>query len=112
MVPDLHHPPPDRDAMPVTTLGERIEDLRLERDMGVNDLARAAGLRSGYVSLVERDSYRHTSVYVVRKIAAALGVTIDALMEGVEDPPPRAAPGRRSPRAVSREARAAAPTRG
>lgn len=68
------------------TLGERIEATRVDQGMRLNELARRAGLRSGYVSLLERDTYRHTSVYIVRKIADALDVSIDDLMEGVDDP--------------------------
>ena len=68
------------------TLGERIEATRLDRGLRMNELARRAGLSSGYVSLLERDTYRHVSVFTVRKVADALGASIDDLMEGVDDP--------------------------
>lgn len=79
-------------------LGERIEQLRLEREWNLNELGRRTGMHTGQLTNVEVDPFRHTSVFVIRRIARAFGITMDTLMDGVEDPPPRAARGRRSPR--------------
>jgi transcriptional regulator with XRE-family HTH domain len=68
------------------TLGARIEQVRQSEGLGVNELARKADMSSGYLSVLERDGYRHTSVFVVRRIARALDTTIDELMERVDDP--------------------------
>lgn len=67
------------------TLGLRVEQLRVERGLSLSELARRAGMGSGYLSSLEYDRYRHVSVYTVRRVARALGVTLDNLMKGVDD---------------------------
>lgn len=67
------------------TLGLRVEQLRFERELSLSELARRAGISSGHLSNLERDTHRHVSVYTLRRVARALGVTLDEVMKGVDD---------------------------
>lgn len=67
---------------PITTLGH-IEDIRIERCWSMNELARRSGIGSGHLSNIERDAHRHVSVYTVGRIASALEVSMDDLLEGI-----------------------------
>ena len=63
------------------TLGERIRQLRTERQLQQRQLAEKAGLAPSMVSQIE--SARLTpSIHTLGKIAGALGVTIAALFDG------------------------------
>jgi transcriptional regulator with XRE-family HTH domain len=65
----------------MTTLGERIKALRLERELQQRQLAEKAGMTPSMVSQIE--SGRLTpSLNTLGKIAGALGVTIAALFDG------------------------------
>src|SRR5947199_9217958 len=65
----------------MTSLGERIKSLRLERDLQQRQLAEKADLTPSMVSQIE--SGRLTpSLHTLGRIAAALGVPIAALFDG------------------------------
>src|SRR5205823_13864607 len=65
----------------MTTLGERIKALRLERELQQRQLAEKAGMTPNMISQIE--SGRLTpSLHTLGKIAGALGVTIAALFDG------------------------------
>src|SRR3989442_6780110 len=65
----------------MTSLGERIKSLRLERDLQQRQLAEKADLTPSMVSQIE--SGRLTpSLHTLGRIAAALGVPIATLFEG------------------------------
>ena len=65
----------------MTTLGERIKALRLERELQQRQLAEKAGMTPSMVSQIE--SGRLTpSLHTLGKIAAAFGVPIAALFDG------------------------------
>lgn len=63
--------------MPAETIGERIRDRRRARGMTQLDLADAVGLTVESVSRAERGTIQ-PKVETLRKIAAALGTTLDA----------------------------------
>src|SRR5438477_10085011 len=65
----------------MTSLGERIKSLRLERDLQQRQLAEKADLTPSMVSQIE--SGRLTpSLHTLGRIAAALGVPIATLFDG------------------------------
>lgn len=66
-------------------IGRRIRQLRIERDMTQEVLAKAAGLTKGYLSKIE-NSPNSPPVSTLISIAKALGVGIDAIFseQGVE----------------------------
>ncbi|WP_295119282.1 helix-turn-helix transcriptional regulator [uncultured Chitinophaga sp.] len=68
------------------TFGERIAALRKEKDMKQNELASQLGIGPVQVSRYEKDLIT-PSVEVAARIAKALGVSLDHLVNGVEELP-------------------------
>jgi len=67
-------------------IGDRVRELRLARGMDAADLAQAAGISPGYVSLIENNRRRNIPLKTLTSIASALGVTVsDLLPEGIEE---------------------------
>lgn len=64
------------------TLGERIRNLRHERDMTLPEVARLTGLMAATLSDIERSRIVSPSVFTVQKIARALNVDLSFLLEG------------------------------
>lgn len=64
-------------------LAHRLRRLRLERNLSVRNLARRAGVSVSYVYAVE-SGVRGTHVVKLRRIAAALGVSLQDLCGGDE----------------------------
>ncbi len=62
-----------------TVIGRRVAQLRAQRSWSQTDLAREAGLRQGYVSLVE-GGHRTPGAIVLSKLAHALGVGVDDIL--------------------------------
>lgn len=68
----------------MATLGQNIVKARVDKRMKQQDLLQKAGLSQRYLSAVENDKV-DPRISVVRRIARALGVTVDALLVGVAD---------------------------
>jgi transcriptional regulator with XRE-family HTH domain len=60
-------------------IGRRIRQLRLERKMTQSELARAAGLTTGYISNIENSS-NAPPVSTLHNIARGLGTDVDAIL--------------------------------
>ena len=60
--------------------GERLRELRKQKDLSQEEIALKSGLHRTYVSDVERGS-RNVSLKNIEKIAMALGVSVDQLMD-------------------------------
>ena len=60
-------------------IGERLKRLRTEREMSGYALAVAAGLTPTQVKTIEDGGNRNPGVTVIRKLADALGVSLDEL---------------------------------
>jgi transcriptional regulator with XRE-family HTH domain len=60
-------------------VGARVRQLRTERGMTMEALARAAGLTLSTVARVEKGWIKEPSRRTVRKLAAALGVPAEEL---------------------------------
>lgn len=70
----------------VVTLGMRIEELRLDMDISLNELARRADISSGHLSNLERDAHLAPNIWTISRVARELYVSLDTLLEGVEPP--------------------------
>ncbi len=68
------------------TLGERIRELREERDLSVRELAKRLRLSAAFLSDVELGR-RHPSDDVLGQIARTLGTTVGDLREHDTRPP-------------------------
>jgi transcriptional regulator with XRE-family HTH domain len=60
-------------------IGRRIRQLRLERKMTQSELARAAGLTTGYISNIENSSSA-PPVSTLHNIARGMGTDVDAIL--------------------------------
>ena len=60
-------------------LGKAIKMIRVKRDMSQEDLAVAAGVTGGYISLLERNK-RDPGMALVKKLADALTVPVSVMI--------------------------------
>lgn len=70
--------------MDLVGLGKRVQDLRHERGMTLQDLASASTVSISMISAVER-GLKSATVTVLDRIARGLGVTLAALVAPPED---------------------------
>ena len=71
------------------TFGERLQELRELRGWSRTELARRAEVSHTLVTLIEQGKRPNPTLGVLRKLAAALGVTLDMLAgdsEGETEP--------------------------
>jgi transcriptional regulator with XRE-family HTH domain len=66
-------------------VGERIQRLRAERRMTLDDLSRAAGVSKSMLSEIERDKANPT-IAVAWRLTNALGVSLDSLFAPPKPP--------------------------
>ena len=64
------------------TLGERLKDLRVERNLKLETLAEQTGLSKSALSKYESDDVTDLSIYAVTTLAEFYGVTTDYLLGG------------------------------
>ncbi|WP_114746016.1 helix-turn-helix domain-containing protein [Falsibacillus pallidus] len=62
-------------------IGDRINQLRKERKMSMSELAEKAGVAKSYLSSIERNMQTNPSVQFLEKIASALHVPLDLLIQ-------------------------------
>jgi len=65
-------------------LGKRIHDLRAARQWSQEEFAHVSGFHRTYVGQIERGE-KNMSFDNLAKVAEALGVTMSALLDGLED---------------------------
>ncbi|WJH36507.1 helix-turn-helix domain-containing protein [Paenibacillus aurantius] len=65
-------------------IGKRVQNLRLRRGLTLSELAERAGVAKSYLSTMERDIQSNPSIQFLEKIAAVLGVTVEALLQPEE----------------------------
>lgn len=68
-------------------VGKTIRILRVTRDLSQGKLARALGVSSGYLSLVEKDK-REPSLGFLKRVATYFSLPVGFLL--LEEPDPRA----------------------
>jgi transcriptional regulator with XRE-family HTH domain len=69
------------------TFGERLKQFRELAGFSQNELAKRAGINRPIISELEAGRQQTTTVDTARKLAAALGVTLDMLAGPVPDEP-------------------------
>jgi len=90
-------------------LGKRIHDLRAVRKWSQEEFAHVSGFHRTYVGQIERGE-KNMSFDNLAKVADALGVTMSALLDGLENGPettvklPRAEAGGRAAKEVAHRA--------
>jgi transcriptional regulator with XRE-family HTH domain len=67
--------------------GQKVREIRKQRGLSLNDLERMTGVNKGYLSQLENEHQRNPSVHIAKRIAEALGLGLDELL----DEEPRAA---------------------
>jgi len=65
----------------MSTLGQNMVKMRVDRRMKQKDLQEKSGLSQRYLSALEHDKV-DPRLSIVRRIAEALGVSVCALIEG------------------------------
>ncbi len=71
-----------------STLANKLKRLREEAGLSQQALAVAAGLSTGVVSRIEQGQKTDILLGTATALARALGVTVDALSEGIHPPTP------------------------
>jgi transcriptional regulator with XRE-family HTH domain len=66
------------------TFGARLKQLRELAGLSQNELAKRAGISRPIISQLEADQQRTTSVETARRLARALGISLDLLV-GTDD---------------------------
>lgn len=61
-------------------IGEQVKKLRESKKMSMTELAEKAGVAKSYLSSLERNLQTNPSIQFLEKIAAVLGVPVDALL--------------------------------
>ncbi|MDI3327986.1 MAG: helix-turn-helix domain-containing protein [Alicyclobacillaceae bacterium] len=75
-----------RNAEKIAEFSKRLRHLRLQQNIAVEDLARAVGVTPGYIEKLEQCPHGLPGVSTLRKIAAALGVSVAYLVADTSDP--------------------------
>ena len=66
-------------------IGERIQKLRMEKNLSLSELADRAGIAQSYLSSIERDIRDNPSIQVLEKICSVLDVDVATLVSHVDD---------------------------
>jgi XRE family transcriptional regulator of biofilm formation len=61
-------------------IGQRIQQIRIERGLTLSELAEKASIAKSYLSNVERGIQTNPSIQVIEKIASALDISMDTLL--------------------------------
>ncbi len=66
-------------------IGQRIQKLRIEKNLSLSELADRAGIAKSYLSSIERDIRDNPSIQVLEKICSVLDVDVATLLSPVDD---------------------------
>jgi XRE family transcriptional regulator of biofilm formation len=61
-------------------IGKRVQQLRLEKELPLSELAERAGVAKSYLSTIERDIQSNPSIQFLEKIETVFGVPVDSLL--------------------------------
>ncbi len=61
-------------------IGEKIKQLRNDKDLSISELAEKAGVAKSYLSSIERNIQSNPSIQFMEKIGQVLGVTVNELL--------------------------------
>jgi XRE family transcriptional regulator of biofilm formation len=62
-------------------IGQRIKQLRLQKQLSLSELAEKAGVAKSYLSSIERNLQSNPSVQFLEKISAVLGISVQSLIQ-------------------------------
>ena len=62
--------------------GKNIKNIRESKGIGLNELSRISGVNASYISALERDEKNNPSINTLNKLATALEVSVDDMMNG------------------------------
>jgi transcriptional regulator with XRE-family HTH domain len=63
------------------SFGQRVHAARKQLGLSLNDLEQRTGVNKGYLSQLERENQRNPSVHIAKRIADALNLSLDDLLE-------------------------------
>ncbi|WP_284139251.1 MULTISPECIES: helix-turn-helix domain-containing protein [unclassified Virgibacillus] len=66
-------------------IGEKIKQLRTEKNLSISELAERANVAKSYLSSIERNLQRNPSIHFMEKISSVLGVTVNELLDDNHD---------------------------
>lgn len=61
-------------------IGEKIKQLRQDKNMSISELAEKAGVAKSYLSSIERNLQSNPSIQFIEKIGVVLGVTVNDIL--------------------------------
>ena len=61
-------------------IGEKIKQLRNEKNLSISELADRAGVAKSYLSSIERNIQSNPSIQFMEKISQVLGVSVNELL--------------------------------
>ncbi|ASN04709.1 helix-turn-helix domain-containing protein [Virgibacillus necropolis] len=61
-------------------IGEKIKQLRQDKNMSISELAEKAGVAKSYLSSIERNLQSNPSIQFIEKIGVVLGVTVNDII--------------------------------
>jgi XRE family transcriptional regulator, master regulator for biofilm formation len=65
-------------------IGDKIKELREERNLTISELAERAGVAKSYLSVLERNNYSNPSIQYLTKICKVLEVPLNDIVN-IED---------------------------
>lgn len=63
-------------------MGAKLKEIRLAKKMSQEELSRAANVSRATISAIENDKDHYYSTKTLKKIASALGTTVDSIFFG------------------------------
>lgn len=78
----------------IVTLGELVKKYRSEHELSLRDFSKISGVSNGYISMLEKNEHPKTkkpivpSIEKMKCIACAMGMTLDALLEIIDEDQP------------------------
>ena len=66
------------------TIGEIVKNARLELGLSQGEVAQKASIQQSYLSRIERDEGRPSTIYVIEKIASVLKLDAEKLIKLLE----------------------------
>lgn len=76
------------------TLGDLVKKYRTEHGLSLRDFSQISGVSNGYISMLEKNEHPKTkkpivpSIEKMKCIAYAMGMTLDALLEIIDEDQP------------------------
>jgi transcriptional regulator with XRE-family HTH domain len=75
-----------KDGSVAVAYGKQFERLREERGRSSAELAETSGVELAVIEQIERGDGGSVNLATLRKLAGALGLSLSALFEGIDDP--------------------------